>query len=354
MVGGIGALIVVLLLLAEITSGTWRLTHVIALGLLAAALAAAPGLLYVLHRVGTPVSEATRRSVAWLVLGLFVLGLPIIDGGWSMTSLAEAPAFFVVSLIAIWLTYIGLGSIALWAFRFAWTQFGALGTLMSRALPLLMITVLVFFTADLWQLTARLTRERLWQTVGFLALVAIIFAVVTIQDEVRSLREDRAEPTPPASLLKGTPLAEYAETAPVTPTPLSRPEKLNVVAVLLVSQAVQVVLFTAGIFAFFVILGVIAIPDDVAVVWSQETTCPNGAQPPCAGTWFGVNTPLPQTLMQTSLFVAVLSGLYFTVNSSVDPQYRQRFFEPLIADLDISLAGRDVYVAVEKEDRRHG
>ena len=40
-----------------------------------------------------------------------------------------------------------------------------------------------------------------------------------------------------------------------------------------------------------------------------------------------------------SLFVAVLSGLYFTVSTSVDPLYRQRFFEPLIADVAVSLAG---------------
>jgi hypothetical protein len=348
MVGGLGALVAVLLLLAEVTSGSGHLGHILGLGALAVLMAAAPVVLYVLHRMGTPVSEVTRRSVAWLVLVLFVLGLPIADGGWSMRSIAEAPTFLVISLIAIWLTYLGLGSIALWAFRYAWVQFGALGTLMSRALPLLMITVLVFFTADLWQLTARLTRERLWQTVGFLALVAVVFLVVTIQDEVRALREDRAEPTPAAELLKDTPLAEFASDAPGLPTPLSRPERLNVIAVMVVSQAIQVVLFTVGIFAFFLALGIIAIPDDVAVVWSQETTCPNGAQPPCAGTWFGINTPLPQTLVQTSLFVAVLSGLYFTVNTSVDPQYRQRFFEPLIADLAVSLAGRDVYLEVEE------
>lgn len=51
--------------------------------------------------------------------------------------------------------------------------------------------------------------------------------------------------------------------------------------------------------------------------------------------------------MQTSLFVAVLSGLYFTVNTSVDPQYRKRFFEPLIDDLAVSLAGRDVYRSLD-------
>jgi hypothetical protein len=42
-----------------------------------------------------------------------------------------------------------------------------------------------------------------------------------------------------------------------------------------------------------------------------------------------------------SLFVAVLSGLYFTVSTSVDPLYRQRFFDPLIADVAVSLAVRD-------------
>ena len=55
---------------------------------------------------------------------------------------------------------------------------------------------------------------------------------------------------------------------------------------MVVSQAIQVVFFTAGLFAFFLALGIIAIPDDVTVVWSAEESCPVG-EPPCAGTWFG-------------------------------------------------------------------
>src|SRR4029077_75664 len=118
------------------------------------------------------------------------------------------------------LTYIGFGSIALWAFRFAWVQVGAMGTLMGRALPLLMITVVVYFTGELWQLSARMTRQRLWQTIGFLAVVAVVFMVTTIRDEVRALREDRAEQSDPARLLAGTPLAGAAGHQP-TRTPLS-------------------------------------------------------------------------------------------------------------------------------------
>jgi hypothetical protein len=169
-----------------------------------------------------------------------------------------------------------------------------------------------------------------------------VFMVTTIRDEVQALRDDRAEQTDAGRLLVGTPFAAPAGTR----TPLSRAEQMNVVAVMVVSQAIQVVLFTAGLFAFFLALGIIAIPYDVTVLWSSEETCQIG-QPPCAGTWFGVHIAIPQTVVHTSLFVAVLSGLYFTVSTSVDPLYRQRFFDPLIADVAVSLAGRDAYLEWE-------
>jgi hypothetical protein len=63
-------------------------------------------------------------------------------------------------------------------------------------------------------------------------------------------------------------------------------------------------------------------------------TCPVG-EPPCAGTWFGVQIPIAQTVVHTSLFVAVL---YFTVSTS---------FDPLVSDVTVSLAGRDAYLEME-------
>lgn len=349
MVSALGALTALTMLLAEVTGGDTDLGYVVRLGVITTVLVAAPFVLHLLHRRGTRVGAAGRRSGALLVMLVFVVITPVTVEGWSAAALAEVPAFLAVSLLAIWLTYLGFGSIALWAFRFAWTQFGALGTLMSRALPLLMITVVVYFTGELWQLSARTTRQRLWETIGFLALVAVLFMVTTIRDEVRALRDDRAGQTNPAELLAGTPLAVPAGHQPAR-TPLSAAEQVNVVAVMVVAQAIQVVLFTAGVFAFFLALGVIAVPDDVTVLWAAQDTCEVG-QPPCAGTWFGVHIPIPQTVVHMSLFVAVLSGLYFTVSTSVDPLYRQRFFEPLIADVAVSLAGRDAYL--EREAARH-
>lgn len=346
-VSGLGALIALTAAVADVSDGKADAANVVKLVVMAGVLAAAPFALYLLHRAGTTRSEAGRRSAALTVMALFVVGFPFVFSGWSGLTLAEVAGFGVVALFAIWLTYIGIGSILLWAFRYAWVQFGALGTLMSRALPLLMLTVVVYFTGELWQLSARMTRERLWQTIGFLSLVAIAFMVVTIRDEVHALRDDRSGPRDTAGLLAGTPLATDTEPAR---TPLSLAEQVNVVAVMVVSQAIQVVFFTTGLFVFFLALGTIAIPDDVTVLWSAEQDCAVG-EPPCDGTWFGIHVPVPQTVVHTSLFVAVLSGLYFTVSTSVDPLYRQRFFDPLVADVAVSLAGRDAYLEMEG---RHG
>ncbi|MGD9620813.1 MAG: hypothetical protein AB7G47_16700 [Mycolicibacterium sp.] len=345
-VAGVGVLVAVTMLLADWTGEDPDNGYIARLSLIAAILAVAPFGLHVLHQRGTTASEAGRRSAALAVMAIFVLVMPVTASGWSAAAVAEVPAFLMVSLLAIWLTYLGFGSILLWAFRFAWVQLGALGTLMSRALPLLMLTVVVYFTGELWQLAARMTRERLWQTIGFLSFVALVFMIATIRDEVNALREDRSSGPGPGALLAGTPLAGHSVGRPTARTPLSPAEQANVVAVMVVAQAIQVALFTTGLFAFFLALGIIAIPDEVTMLWSGEQTCAVGT-PPCAGTWFGIHIPIPQTAVHTSLFVAVLSGLYFTVSTSVDPLYRERFFEPLIADVAVSLAGRDAYLELE-------
>lgn len=329
---------------------TRSIVLMILLGVVALLMAAQPLVLTALQRVGTIRADVVRRALSWLVIAIFVVALPATDTGSWPEAAAKMPAFLLAALVLIWLTYLGAGSIGLWALRYASTQFGALGTLMSRALPLLMLTVVVFFTGELWQLSARITRERLWQTIGFLALTATVFMVATVRDELNNLRENRAERPAPAALLAGTPLADLTGAdGPEPPRPALRwPERLNVLLVMVVSQAIQVVFFTTGVFAFFMLLGIVAVPHDVMALWSNEAACPSGAAPPCSGTWCGIRIGVPQTLIHMSLLVAVLSGLYFTVNSSIDPQYRTRFFEPLIADVAVSLAGRDVYLSASQ------
>jgi hypothetical protein len=72
-----------------------------------------PLVLNVLHRRGTTASENGRRTAALPVMALFVVVLPVTASGWSGAALAEAPAFLLVSLLAIWFTYLGFGSVLL-------------------------------------------------------------------------------------------------------------------------------------------------------------------------------------------------------------------------------------------------
>lgn len=265
----------------------------------------------------------TRRAAAWMVLAVFVFGLPVAQYEWGRWAFESV----LIILASVWLTYVGIGSIAAWALRFSWTQFGALGTLMSRALPLLMLTVMVYFTNEIWQLSARLSGMKFWQTTGFLSAVAVAFMVTTIRDEIGELRASRSSATP----------------AEPTRPELSRGERVNVVAILVLAQAIQVIFFAVGVFLFFMALGTIAVPDELELLWSGEQSCAVG-EPPCRAEFLGVPLPVSQAAVHTALFVAVLSGLYFTVSSSVDPIYRQRFFDPLVADVAANLAARDAYL----------
>ena len=65
-VSGIGAIIALTMTLAELTDGDPDFGYVIRLGVLTLLLIAGPFALYLLHRTGTTLGEAGRRSAALL------------------------------------------------------------------------------------------------------------------------------------------------------------------------------------------------------------------------------------------------------------------------------------------------
>jgi hypothetical protein len=118
-VSSIGALIAVTALIADFSDGSAELGTVVRLAIMAAVVTAAPFVLYLLHKADTTGSEAGRRSAALFVMALFVVGFPLADRGWTGLTAAEVAGFGIVAVLAVWLTYLGIGSIVLWAFRFA-------------------------------------------------------------------------------------------------------------------------------------------------------------------------------------------------------------------------------------------
>ena len=61
------------------------------------------------------------------------------------------------------------------------------------------------------------------------------------------------------------------------------------------------------------------------------------------GTIFGMTIPVPQALIQMTLFLAALTFMYVSARSVGDGEYRAQFLDPLIDDLKLTLLARNRY-----------
>jgi hypothetical protein len=64
--------------------------------------------------------------------------------------------------VVLALTASGAGSILAWAVQMTASNVALMGTLIARALPVVLLTVLVFFNGYVWLMAAILSRPRLW------------------------------------------------------------------------------------------------------------------------------------------------------------------------------------------------
>jgi hypothetical protein len=89
-------------------------------------------------------------------------------------------------------------------------------------------------------------------------------------------------------------------------------------------------------FAFFVVFGLISVNRGLMKTWSGHALT--------AGKLFGVQVPVPDELLQVSLFIAAFSGLYFIAAMATDVLYRSAFVDPLADHMAQSLSARDGYL----------
>ena len=264
-------------------------------------------------------------------------------GGWQDIGVDLAIVMAIVVTV-----YFGIVSIVGWAMRIALRRFAGIGELASRALPLLMIfTIFGFFTAEVWQAIEKLTpgtssRLRLWLVVAFFAVLTGLLLLAALRDEADDLIERLriADPSGHAAALSGTPLAELVA-GQIPRRPLRRPEQLNLKLLLFVGHGLQTLVLVLVVFAFFVAFGAIAIDHAVIESWvGHPATVP--------GTLFTARLPLPvaDELIEVALFLSAFSGMYFAAHMAREDAYRRKFFEPLFAEVALTLSGRDVYLAV--------
>ena len=284
--------------------------------------------------------EPTAKE--WAVLAILALAIPLaVLAGWfvarMVTNRAQALSAAVsvavgvasaaiqrdlealittgvVVAIVLALTASGIGSVLGWAAKLTLSQLAAVGDLLVGALPVVLLTVLVFFNAPVWAMASTISRERLWLALAFLLLIAAVFVV--------------------SSLLKRVEPTLESATASVG---LTRLERFNVVFVLAASQITQILMVAIVTAGIFLVLGLIVLSPELLALWTR-----NG---PSDGTLLGMTIPVPQALIQVALFLAALTFMYVSAKSAGDGEYRKQFLDPLSDDLQLTLVARNRYRA---------
>jgi hypothetical protein len=310
-------------------------------------------------RHGLPyfVPEQRREARSAVRLGrtvplMLLTGLVAVAAGVLLGMLAQQLALGTATLVTVgllaatWyaLTAMRARPIVRWALH---RTFGSLRTLlpmMSRALPLLLLFVtFLFINAEVWEVSADLDGGLLWLVALLFVNLAVGFLLVRLPEEV-----DRVDDDVDDALLRracrGTPLEPgcerlLAEGADVRAhVEVTGFERWNLVAVLLIIQAAQVLLLAGTVFVFFMVFGSMVMNPGIVENWTGETV---RVMP------FLQN--ITTELVQVSVFLAAFSSLYLTVSTVTDETYRAQFFGSVLAELERAVGMRAVYLALRAE-----
>lgn len=269
---------------------------------------------------------------------------------------AEDPSYSVlaamlaagVAVVGYGFRFLHAGAVARWAVGRTFSSLGLLFPLATRALPVLLLFVtFLFINAEVWQVASSLDDGVLWVAVLLFASVAVAFLLVRLPEELDRV-DDVMTGEKLVAACAGTPLQQEAARCAAEVddgTLLARAQvtglaKANLVLVLLVSQALQVLLLSLAMFCFFVVFGTVAIEADVTRSWTGS--------PPTA---FIDGLPaLTHELVRVATFLAAFSGLYFTVYAVSDESYRRQFFASLMKQLHRAVGVRTVYRCLAVSD----
>ncbi len=301
------------------------------LGLLVLVLPAATLVGWLVSRISTVRGRTVAAIVA--VLAAIVGG---IIGGPSPRVLVDLIFEAVVIATILAMTASGLGSILAWTARTTSSHLAAMGTLMIRALPVLLLTFLVFFNSPVWLMASTISRSRMWLALIFLSLIAAAFVVAVTIERFRPVID-----APDAAVGRSTELADTPFSAMPDPSEtqtLNRTERLNVMFVLAASQLAHIFAIAIVTALIFLILGLILLSPEVLSAWTRGEGSSDG-------TFLGMTIPVPQALIQVTMFLAALTFMYVSAKSAGDGEYRKQFLDPLSDDLQLTLVARNRYRA---------
>jgi hypothetical protein len=107
--------------------------------------------------------------------------------------------------------------------------------------------------------------------------------------------------------------------------------------VLAASQLAQILIVAAVTALLFFGLGLILLSPELLAAWTRNGTSD--------GTLLGMTIPVPQALIQITMFLGALTFMYVSARAVGDGEYRSQFLDPLVDDLRLTLCARNRYRA---------
>jgi len=123
-------------------------------------------------------SGRARAAVASIAVAIVACVAATVAGP---SQLAQEAVVVAVVLI---LAGCGAGSVVGWAVRMMLSHLATVGALAVRALPVVLLTALVFFNGYVWLMAATISGDRLGLAMAFLVSIAAAFVVSATRERV--------------------------------------------------------------------------------------------------------------------------------------------------------------------------
>ena len=245
--------------------------------------------------------------------------------------------------VGVLLTWAGVGSVLSWAIRSSFHQLRALGQIVTKAVPLLMLVVVfAFFAKALWEVTGALSTLRVAGIVAFFCTLGLIFITPIIRSEMIGL-DEQIDSDERSALLSQAKVGRIADRDTAPGPPLGHLERLNVVAIMVLAQGIQMMVVAVLVGAFLVILGELALPPATLSSWL--------GRPPEVIVLLGTPLGLDVAMVKTAIILSSISALNFVVSATSGAAYRSAFYDPLVTQARTALAVRSSYGNVRRTDK---
>ncbi|TIH32137.1 hypothetical protein [Subtercola vilae] len=284
------------------------------------------------------------RLAGWLVLCYYLLVDPWVGADAAEgLPLAGTLVSAAVATGALAVTWLGVGALVSWAIRAAVRRLRALGQMTTRALPLLMlVVVLAVFNRTLWEVTNAMPAARLAGVVLFFVLLGLLFIVPVTQSEMRGL-DERIGTEERATLIRSTRLSALLPYIAEPGPPLGRTERLNITLVLVLAQGFQVAIVASVVCVFLTVLGELALSPQVLEAWLGV--------PASQIELLGLSFTLNIAVLKTAVFLSCVTSLNFIVSAASGAAYKSAFYDPLFIGAHTALAVRSAYLALQASSR---